>query len=1125
MKNRVIKRIVATFLTASMILTMPGINVLADEDIIEIDDEEIEDADEAESFDEEIVLDADELVDISDDLLQMSDEEPELNVGGLMPIELTEVTRIEPDAGIIDVDEIGEAIDSLSMQGNEITVEEYMEEYLDSCVYNHEWDKYSSNYIYNRLPEGKKRVWDALEAECNKILNSNDHFAYTDYIETTEFSTINDYSDFVQMFRYSNPQYFFLRGGGSYYDYGGGRFSYAIKLYENMADGTNRSDAITEFEAGIVSMEEDIEYTDDTEQTIKNIQAALCKNVTYNQLSVDTKHVNEQIEYTQSAYSTFTLGTTVCAGYALATCLLCNEVGIDCIGVTAPGHAYNKVRVNDSWYNIDVTWADQAERGIYYDNYLKSDAFYRSQGKTSHQIDPEYNGLAPACNQNSTSSGWYYGGVIKPAIDNKVATPVITKALDRVIISCATPDSTIYYTVDEGEPSCAYTKSLLYTDDFAYEEATTIKAIAVKDGMWDSNIAVCSPCIHESFLSPVITKATPNADGKIVERCASCSYEKVTTIHKASDVSLSESSYTYDGSPKEPDIILRDSKNSIVPASNYGIAYTNNTNAGTAKLTLTFKGSKYSGSIEKNFTINKAERPSIMPGDENTAIATGKKVSDVYTSLPEGWEISAADLDRQLPTTKGAYITVTANYTASDKTNYKITTVSLKIVMTDCSNHTVVNATTTEENRVEPTCTQKGSYDLVYTCKTCHTEVKREKRDIAAIGHSMSDYSSDNNETCSSDGTKTRHCINAGCRYTETVADVGSKDPSKHVASETRIVINEASCKEAGSERVIVKCDICDETLSDEVMPIAKLSTHTYDGGTVTKEADYREAGNIKYTCLVCGHEKNEPIAKLEFTSPVEVDPARPMQMNVTVVKGGKESLSTIAKIKGEKKWSVAYSTKKIASITNKGIIKGLKAGTVVAIVRTERGEYTVNITVEDPKFVKGTLVINKGDHELPGFSGTGLETEYTSAKPAIVAIDSITGEITGLSYGKSKITVKVGGKKYSRTVQVLDPYIAGKDFVKVNKKLKLSVKKGEKKTYEWTSSDTSIAVVDMKGRVTGLAPGRVTISALNHGVLMSKEITIWGRSFCHGECPSVMRSVPLNHALHILWRNYCKRG
>ena len=71
-------------------------------------------------------------------------------------------------------------------------------------------------------------------------------------------------------------------------------------------------------------------------------------------------------------------------------------------------------------------------------------------------------------------------------------------------------------------------------------------------------------------------------------------------------VSLSVSSFTYDGAEKKPKIIVKNGKKQLTANTDYTVSYKNNINAGTASVTITGKGS-YSGSQKKNFTITPAD--------------------------------------------------------------------------------------------------------------------------------------------------------------------------------------------------------------------------------------------------------------------------------------------------------------------------------------------------------------------------------------------------------------------------------------------------------------------------------------------------------------------------------------
>lgn len=68
----------------------------------------------------------------------------------------------------------------------------------------------------------------------------------------------------------------------------------------------------------------------------------------------------------------------------------------------------------------------------------------------------------------------------------QVKTPAITAANGQVIITCETAGANIYYTTDGSAPT---KESTAYAAPFPLTETATVKAIAVKDGMDDSEVA------------------------------------------------------------------------------------------------------------------------------------------------------------------------------------------------------------------------------------------------------------------------------------------------------------------------------------------------------------------------------------------------------------------------------------------------------------------------------------------------------------------------------------------------------------------------------------------------------------------------------------------------------------
>ena len=102
----------------------------------------------------------------------------------------------------------------------------------------------------------------------------------------------------------------------------------------------------------------------------------------------------------------------------------------------------------------------------------------------------------------------------------------------------------------------------------------------------------------------VVTKATTSKNGKITSSCTVCGATKpATTIYYPKTVTLSTTSYTYNGSAKKPSVTVKDSKGNKIASSNYTVTYASGRkNVGKYSVKITFKGN-YSGTVTKYFTI------------------------------------------------------------------------------------------------------------------------------------------------------------------------------------------------------------------------------------------------------------------------------------------------------------------------------------------------------------------------------------------------------------------------------------------------------------------------------------------------------------------------------------------
>lgn len=125
------------------------------------------------------------------------------------------------------------------------------------------------------------------------------------------------------------------------------------------------------------------------------------------------------------------------------------------------------------------------------------------------------------------------------------------------------------------------------------------------------------------------------------------------------------------------------------------------------------------------------------------------------------------------------------------------------------------------ENETAATCSGGGYYDSVIYCSRCGEELSREKVTVDATGHSPA----------------------AAVRENESAA----------------------TCVLAGSYDSVVYCAVCGEELSRETVTV-EASGHAWDEGTVKTEATCAQAGEVVYTCTLCGETRTESVPKKEHT-------------------------------------------------------------------------------------------------------------------------------------------------------------------------------------------------------------------------------------------------------------------
>lgn len=238
------------------------------------------------------------------------------------------------------------------------------------------------------------------------------------------------------------------------------------------------------------------------------------------------------------------------------------------------------------------------------------------------------------------------------------------------------------------------------------------------------------------------------------------------------------------------------------------------------------------------------------------------------------------------------------------------------------------------------------------------------------------------------------------------------------------------------------------------------------------------------------------------LSTSVTVEAATKVKLNkkkAYVTKGEKIQL----KVSGTKKtvkWS--SSNKKIATVSSKGTVKGLKKGTVTITAKVGDEKYTCKVTVESPKISESKVTVYKGKKITLSMKNTKQTVKWTSSNKKVATVNS-KGSVKGIKKGTATITAKVGNKKYTCKITVKNP-IALKSIslnkskltLEVDDEYQLKVKYNPSnttvdKSVEWRSSNEDVIDVDEDGYLYAWDAGTATITAKVGGKKATCKVTV----------------------------------
>ncbi len=145
-----------------------------------------------------------------------------------------------------------------------------------------------------------------------------------------------------------------------------------------------------------------------------------------------------------------------------------------------------------------------------------------------------------------------------------------------------------------------------------------------------------------------------------------------------------------------------------------------------------------------------------------------------------------------------------------------------------------------------------------------------------------------------------------------------------------------------------------------------------------------------------------------------------------------------------------------------------------VLLVGTQKTEVQAAIKV---KLSENNMELVEGGSRKLEITGTDKKVKWKSKNPKVAKVTK-NGKIVAKKKGTTQIIAKVGKKKYTCKVKVIDfATWAGSVFILEGEKQQLTLK-GIDEKITWSSKNEKIAKVNKKGKVTAISEGVTYVTA-----------------------------------------------
>lgn len=243
--------------------------------------------------------------------------------------------------------------------------------------------------------------------------------------------------------------------------------------------------------------------------------------------------------------------------------------------------------------------------------------------------------------------------------------------------------------------------------------------------------------------------------------------------------------------------------------------------------------------------------------------------------------------------------------------------------------------------------------------------------------------------------------------------------------------------------------------------------------------------------------EVNEALSHLQAAEKELVKVTAALDKKTVAVYTGKTVTLKATSNDKDAKATFTSSNTKVATVSNTGVVKGVKAGTATITASYGNAKATCKVTVKAPsvKFAKKTATVYKGKTAIVKATLAGVSSvKYTSSNKKVATVNSKTGAVKGLKAGTVTITATSGKLKATYKLTVKNPTFSltkSSATIKKGKTTTIKSKAAPAGKVTYTSSNRKVATVTSKGVVKGIKKGKATITVKCNGITKKFVVTV----------------------------------